>query len=224
MKTQAQRNKPQSQRQKEAAYNYCENAGKVCVETQPRKMVPQKSIKLTTYDGTYPWPLFYRLFEDCSEFNGWDEAERVIRLKVALQGPAQQILWTDGRVKWTSEELLSELAKRFSPESQVDHYRAMLFARKRNRGETIENLGQDIARIAAQAFPGPRDETKEILAVDAFLRAIGNPDMGFHMRRTASVKTLADAICYASQYEAAHSNHSDDEEHVYPEPWRGKKN
>ena len=189
-------------------------------DPQPRREL-RKYIKLSEYDGMTPWPIFHRLFESCSKFNGWDEAERVIHLQVALQGAAQQVLWTDGREEWTSEDLLAELSKRFSPESQIDQYRAALFVRKRHRGETIENLGQDIARLAAQAFPGPKDATKEMLAIDAFVRAIGNQDLGFHMKRTASVKTLADAVCYAQQYEAAYASRSDDDT-VYVEQRRDK--
>ena len=190
-------------------------------EPQPKREL-RKCIKLSEYDGMTPWPIFYRLFESCSKFNGWDEAERVIHLQVALQGAAQQVLWTDGREEWTSSDLLAELSKRFSPESQIDRYRAALFVRKRHRGETIENLGQDVARLAAQAFPGPKDATKEMLAIDAFIRAIGNQDLGFHMKRTASVKTLADAVCYAQQYEAAYASRNDDDDTVYVEPKREK--
>ena len=179
-------------------------------------------IKLSEYDGTTPWPIFCGLFESCSEFNRWDEAERTIHLQVALRGAAQQVLWTDGRVRWKSEDLLTELSKRFSPESQIDQYRAALFARRRRRGETIENLGQDIARLAALAFPGPKDQTKEMLAIDAFIRAIDNADMGFHMKRTASVKTLADAVCYGQQYEAAYACRGD-EDSMYVEPRKEKK-
>ena len=190
-------------------------------EPQPKREL-RKCIKLSEYDGMTPWPIFYRLFESCSKFNGWDESERVIHLQVALQGAAQQVLWTDGREEWTSSDLLAELSKRFSPESQIDRYRAALFVRKRHRGETIENLGQDVARLAAQAFPGPKDATKEMLAIDAFIRAIGNQDLGFHMKRTASVKTLADAVCYAQQYEAAYASRNDDDDTVYVEPKREK--
>ena len=219
------KNQPQSRRLQNDSESDDENAVKFVQETKTRsrKKETRKCIKLTEYDGTTPWPLFYRLFENCSKFNRWDEDERVMHLQVALQGTAQQVLWTDGRVEWTCEELLNELSKRFSPESQVDQYRAMLFSRKRNRGESIENLGQDIARIAAQAFLGPKDQTKEILAIDAFIKAIGNADLGFHMKRTASVKTLADAICYASQYEAAYSTRSDNDEPVYFETQRERK-
>ena len=190
-------------------------------ESRPRKE-SRKSIKLCEYDGTTPWPIFHRLFENCSRYNCWDEAERIIHLQVALQGSAQQVLWTDGREEWSSEDLLAELSKRFSPESRIDQYRAALFARKRHRGETIDSLGSDIARLAAQAFPGPKDGTKELLTIDAFIRAIGNNDMSFHMKRTASVKTLADAVCYAQQYEVAYAS-LDQDEPIYLESRKDKK-
>ena len=179
-----------------------------------RKCENRKSIKLTEFDGTTPWPMFSQMFENCSKFNGWDESERLIHLQLALHGAAQQMMWTDGRANWTSTELLAELAERFSPESQADQYRALLSTRRRHKGESISDLGQDIQRLAALAFPGPRDQTKEMFAIDAFLRAVSNKDMGFHMKRTASVKTLTEAIRYAQQYEAFHCD-SDDDEPMY---------
>ena len=178
---------------------------------QLKKCENKKSIKLTEFDGTTPWPMFSLMFENCSKINGWDESERLIHLQLALQGAAQQMMWTDGRADWTSAALLAELAERFSPESQADQYRALLSTRRRHKGETISDLGQDIQRLAALAFPGPRDQTKEMFAIDAFLRAVSNKDLGFHMKRTASVKTLTEAIRYAQQYEAFHRDSDDDE-------------
>ena len=70
-----------------------------------------------------------------------------MHLQVALQGTAQQVLWTDGRVEWTCEELLNELSKRFSPESQVDQYRAMLFRGK----ETAERLSKISGKILLES-------------------------------------------------------------------------
>ena len=199
-----------------------ENDSVVEIPERSSRKDPRKWVKLSDYDGTAPWPIFRSLFEDCSEFNCWNEQERVIYLKMSLHGAAQQVLWTDGRTEWKSDDLLEELSKRFSPESQVDKFRAALFVRKRYKGETIESLGEDIARLAALAFPGPKNSTKEILAVDALIRAIGDPGLGFHMKRTASVKTLADAIIYAQQYEAAHTSRYDDDV-VLTEQQKGRK-
>ena len=189
---------------------------------QLRKCESKKSIKLTEFDGSTPWPMFSLLFENCSRINGWDESERLIHLQLALQGAAQQMMWTDGRADWTSADLLAELAERFSPESQADQYRALLSTRRRHKGETISDLGQDIQRLAALAFPGPRDQTKEMFAIDAFLRAVSNKDLGFHMKRTASVKTLTEAIRYAQQYEAFHRD-SDEDEPMYNTVRKEKK-
>ena len=56
-------------------------------------------------------------------------------------------------------------------------YRDMLNVRKRKRNESLSELAQDIATLVARAFPGPKTHHLDLIAVDAFLRALDDADL-----------------------------------------------
>jgi hypothetical protein len=49
-----------------------------------------------------------------------------------------------------------------------------LRSRRRKRGEKLQDVYTDIRRLMSFAYPGPTNETSEIVARDAFLDALGN--------------------------------------------------
>lgn len=87
-------------------------------------------------------------------------------------------------VLWDYEEemtkLLSKitatLKQRFSGKAFTDKYRIELRNRKRRKGKTLQSLHADIRRLTALAFPTVDQKTREVMATDEFLDAIGDPD------------------------------------------------
>lgn len=55
-------------------------------------------------------------------------------------------------------------------------FQTELRRRRRNRGEPIRELAQDIQRLMALAYPGQRSSLAEHIARDAFLSSLDDPD------------------------------------------------
>ena len=80
-------------------------------------------------------------------------------------------------------------------------YRAQMKSRTRNKGETILELAQAIKKLVRQAYPGVNKEVIETLALDNFIDAITDSDIGLRLRE-AGPKSLADEEQIAVRTEA----------------------
>ena len=75
-----------------------------------------------------------------------------------------------------------------------------LRSRKRQAGETLEKLHQDIRRYMALAFPDADQQTRETIACDYFIDAMGDPDFALKIRER-NPKSLDAALLIAQQLE-----------------------
>ena len=121
-------------------------------------------------------------FELCSDYNGWTEIDKVAHLQACLKGGAEQILWEEGGRRWTFKQLFRKLERRFRSEGQASLYRAELNMRRREKGESLQSFSQDINRLVALAFAGPRSPHADILAIEAFLKGSDDEDMVIKIR------------------------------------------
>ena len=180
--------------------------GRTAASDRPRpsdRSRGRKDMTPAKYDGRTPWPAFKANYERCARYNAWDEDDCLVHLQHSLEGGPSQILWAEGVGDYSYTQLMAELEKRYGPREHGNQYRAELYARRRRRGETIEQLSLDISRLSAMAFPGPRDSRTEVLAIDAFMRAVDNSELEFHMRQKSEIQTLSEAAQFVQRYEAA---------------------
>jgi len=90
-------------------------------------------------------------------------------------GDAAQVLWeTDATAVNTVERLATLLHSRFSGTCQADKYRMELRIRRRQQGESLATLHQDIRRLMALAHPTLSSEGRETFACDYFIDAMDN--------------------------------------------------
>ena len=61
---------------------------------------------------------------------------------------------------------------RFGNENQAERFRAELRSRKRNKGESLQKLYQDVCRLMLLACPGESSALSDIVGCDAFLEAL----------------------------------------------------
>jgi len=86
-------------------------------------------------------------------------------------------------------------------DNQAERYRAELRARKRQPNELLQSLYHDIARLMSLAYPGQTGVISEVVARDAFLEALDEPQLRIRILERKR-KTLEDALHMAYRLEA----------------------
>ena len=124
-------------------------------------------------------------------------------LQCAMVNSAAQILWDMGSEGVArSSDFIAQLRARYGSanQTQTTLYRTQLKYRRRNRGESLAALVNDIRRMVVLAYPGPTSPMKEAVACDAFLEALGDVEMALKIREREP-PTLEDAFQYALRLE-----------------------
>jgi len=102
-------------------------------------------------------------------------------------------------------KLTNTLKQRFGGRAFADKHRIEQKNRRRRKDETLQSLHADIRRLAALAFPTADYETREAMATDAFLDALGDSDL-FMRIRDRQPTTLDAALVIALQMEVWSKN------------------
>ena len=109
-------------------------------------------MKPEKFDGMGSLETFLYQFDNCSKYNRWDAADQVAHLRWSLSGMAAQLLW--GTEEMTYDQLLEKLRNRFGGKGMEEKFQNELRCRRRARGESLQELAQDIQRLMALAYPG----------------------------------------------------------------------
>jgi len=161
-----------------------------------RKLVPAK------FNGTTSVDSFFAQFESCALYNRWGERDKVAHLRWCLIDSAANILWDRGEntQSLTYKELSQKVRQRWGSEGQEERYQSELRSRRRKRGETLQNLYQEIRRLMSLAYPGELSKFSESIAKDAFLSALD--DVRLELRcREQEPKDLDAALRTALRFE-----------------------
>jgi len=134
-------------------------------------------IKPEKYDGTTPLEVFLLQFNNCVEHNNWSDKESLAQLKGALKGTAAQVLMGAQGATLNYTTLINELRKCFGVEGHTAQHRIMLKTRRRHPGESLRALYQDVCRLLLLAYPGPQNELKDQLAVEAFIDSLDDAEL-----------------------------------------------
>ncbi len=138
--------------------------------------------------------------DNCAQYYGWNEMERVCHLKSSLEGAAGTVLWQVPS-NISEAELVKLLEARFGDTSLVEVHRAALRARRRKRGESLQELHLDICRLVSLAYPRETSELSKILARDAFLESLGDGELRIKILESGAV-TLDQAFATAVRFES----------------------
>jgi hypothetical protein len=158
----------------------------------------RKPAKPDRYDGTGSVEAFLEQFRTCAQYNRWDEEDKYVQLKLCLRGSAVGLLKEDVT---TFEALQGKLQQRFNAKGREVSFRAQLRARRRQRGETLQDLYINIGDLMHHAYPGKPTEHRDSIAIDAFIDALD--DAGLEQRvRDKMPENLDDAYKLAVIMEA----------------------
>ena len=162
------------------------------------RMLPQ--VRLGMYRGESCLETFLVKFEDISSYMRWTEEDRLFHLRASLDGVAGQILW-DAGPQTSTASVIRLLRARFGNEHQAERFRAELRSRRRQKGESLQKLYNDVCRLLALACPGPANATSTIVGRDAFIDSLGNQTLRVRILERKP-KTIEDALNVASRLEA----------------------
>lgn len=160
------------------------------------------------FDGkSVTWSDFILQFEDVSDWNKWTYREMGQQLSMALKGDALKLissLTSDQRRDYF--ELKKVLQQRYNPRERTPAYKSEFKARRRQRGETLEDFGYSLRRLSHFAYPDHPYEVRDELVVDKFIEGLVDKEMGRHVQ-FQHPKSLEDAISYAVEFEAFEKNY-----------------
>jgi len=166
-----------------------------------RTTMPKHILKPPKYDGTTSFETFLAQFQNCSAFNKWTKAEKLVYLRGALEKEAGQVLWDYNAEKTNSaKKLIQVLKERFGGANQEDKYRIEVKNRRRKPGEPLRSLHSDIRKLVALAFPKLDYKARELMACDYFIDALDEPNFALKVRER-SPKDLDSALRIALQLE-----------------------
>ena len=120
------------------------------------------------FDGTSSVEAFLEQFDTCATYNRWSEEDRYVQLKLSLRGSAAGLLMDCCDVK-TYQEFQAKLRQRFDAKGREVSFRAQLRSRRRQRGETLQELYISIGDLMHQAYPRTGSVHRAIAACDAFI-------------------------------------------------------
>ena len=154
------------------------------------------------FDGSGVWADYLAHFEICSTINRWGDHEKATFLAVSLRGTAQMILGDLTTSSLNSYPVLvTELQSRFGQEGQSELYRTQLKNRLKRQEESFPELGQEIKRWTAQAYPDAPSVLRDTLAKGHFVDALNDSDMRMHIYHRKP-RSLTEAIHMATEWQA----------------------
>jgi hypothetical protein len=159
------------------------------------------AIKVNKYDGSSCIETFLLKFDHIARYNYWQNSDKAGHLAAALTGSAGLILWN--LPVPTYEELVSRLRQRYGSTEQREKFRHELRVRRRKRDENLQEMAQDIERLAALAYPDDPQTTRDRLGVEAFIEALNDPELICKIRERKPA-SLQSALSTAMKLEILH--------------------
>ena len=140
-----------------------------------RQRPVDNSITVPRFDGTGDVELFLKRFQSVAQYYGWNDKEQVFRLEHCLTDNVQYVLM-DVPPANDIDEFIRTLRGRFGAVANAEQHRAEL-SRLRRGDRSIQELYLEVRRLVNKAFPGTWTVLTEVYARDAFLNAIGDPEL-----------------------------------------------
>ena len=120
-------------------------------------------------------------FESVAAINEWDDAAKLLWMRVRLVGRAQTAY---GRLSTMAKESYAALKKAlkdtFKLDSRRELYLSKFSTRKRRPGEGWAEYADELRVLADKAFPELEEQARERLALNQYLGQLDNPHVAFN--------------------------------------------
>ena len=144
-----------------------------------------------SFSGEGNWSQWIYHFENVAEVNEWEDAKRVLWLKVRLTGRAQiayQQLSDITRANYGDTK--KALKERFEPASQTARYLAEFENRRKKKTEGWADFAEDLRSLVEKAYPALQEEAKAQIALSHYLRHLDQPMTSFSTRYPMGVRSF----------------------------------
>ena len=159
-------------------------------------------VKPSEFDGSSSWASFIAQFKLIAATQGWNVADKLAILVASLKGPALELFAHLPELEQTDfGRLTNALESRFGVANQEPWFRSQLRRRRRNAGETLPHLAQDIERLVSLSYPSAPVELRKSLACDSFMDALDDTELHIAVRQSRP-SSLPQALASAVEIEA----------------------
>eukprot|EP00731_Ephydatia_muelleri_P009833 Em0005g419a len=155
-----------------------------------------------SFSGEGNWSQWIYHFENVAEVNEWEDAKRVLWLKVRLTGRAQiayQQLSDITRANYGDTK--KALKERFEPASQTARYLAEFGNRRKKKTEGWADFAEDLRSLVEKAYPALQEEAKAQIALSHYLRHLDQPMTSFSVKQRTP-KSLDEAVSATLEIES----------------------
>ena len=130
-------------------------------------------VKPEFFNGEEDWDQYISHFQNCADLGRWSETDKALTLSACLKGQARAFyLGLSPLNRSAFCRLVQKFSGRFGSIRQQSRYLTKFETRKRNPGETIASLGDDLRLLAQRSYPELRTDAQESLALHQFYKAI----------------------------------------------------
>jgi len=143
---------------------------------------------------------FLAKFKSHSCYFGWTEEDRSFQLQNSLTGTAATVLWAGG-AQDSSAELIGLLKDQHGSDNQTKCFWMELKARRRQPGESLQTLYQEVRRLMCLASPDEKGKLADKMCIEVFTSVFADRAMRYDVLSNNSTK-LEDALFAAVCYEA----------------------
>ena len=153
-------------------------------------------------DSALGWDEWIDHFESVAEVNKWEEADKLLWLRVRLTGRAQKAfkgLSTDAKANY--EACKRGLKERFEPATKKELYQAEFYARKKQKTEDWAAFAEDLELLAEKAFPALQEEAREHLTLTQYLGQLDCSQIAFSVKQKRP-KTVDEAVSATLEMES----------------------
>ncbi|KAH3810426.1 hypothetical protein DPMN_138818 [Dreissena polymorpha] len=146
-------------------------------------------------------------FEDWAELSGWDDKSKCLFLASCLRGSARSFYISLPQSEKRDYFLLCRrLASRFSNSKHQNLWLLKFESRRRQRGESIAALADDLRQLAQRAYQNLDIHSQERLALNQLYKQV-SPDMQCRCINNGC-RTITGAVNVIERYEAVLGTHS----------------
>ena len=154
------------------------------------------------YDGTGSWREYQSQFDRVAELNEWEDSDRLSVLWIHLSGSALSYLeGLPEHKKSTYAEVCAAMSSRFGSERLTMIHKAELVHKSRKRGQSLQELAQEIRRLADYAYPNFPVKARDEVAMEKFIEALDDSALRLHIHQ-ANPLELDEAVEIGTKYEA----------------------
>ena len=146
------------------------------------------------FSGETSWDEWSIHFGNVADVNGWDDEQKLKWLNVRLTGRAQKAFQRLPEASRATFDLAKAAPNgRFELESRKTRYQAEFQSRRKKTSEEWADFTDDLQSLAEKAYPSLQHEAHELLAKNAYLQQLTQPQVAFSVKQK-NPEPLDDAV------------------------------